>query len=132
MVRSVLLIDDDRDDWDILQESLFQVNFHYEFHAVASAEEAFEFLKNNKENSPSLIILDLVMPRTNGIDILKRLAKEYAIPVIVHTTVCTDEIIRSAKEFGAIDCVKKGTRYSDNLKFAQRICDLMKGMETAA
>jgi CheY-like chemotaxis protein len=121
MKQRILLIADDDDDFKILHESLIQVGFTGRVHHAASGEEAFKFLDQQKSELPSLIILDLNMFKTDGIEVLIHITSEYGIPVVVYTTACTDEIVTRVKGFGAIDCLQKGTRYSDNLKFSKRI-----------
>lgn len=126
MDTGILLIDDDEDDIIFLRESLLQSGFRSSIDAVLSGPEAFHFLNERKEMLPSLIILDLNMPEMNGIEVLEKLQSDYSIPVIVYTTSCTDEIINEVKSRGAIDCLKKGTSYFDNLKFAAHVVQLLR------
>lgn len=121
----ILLIDDDEDDILFLKESLLQAGFRSSIYAVLSGQEAFRFL-NEQQEMPSLIILDLNMPEMNGIKVLEKLQLEYNIPVIVYATSCTEEIIGEVKSRGAIDCLKKGTSYFDNLKFATHVVQLLR------
>lgn len=126
MDAGILLIDDDEDDIIFLKESLLQSGFRSSIDAALSGQQAFQFLDERKEMLPSLIILDLNMPEMNGIKVLEKLQSDYSIPVIVYTTSCSDEIIDEVKKLGAMDCLKKGTSYSDNLKFATHVIQLMR------
>lgn len=125
MQQCILLVDDDKDDCDFLKESLIQVGVRLPVNVVHDGPEAFKFLENLNDNLPQLIILDVNMPLMNGMVILERLSREYKIPVILYTTSFDDNLMNEAKSLRAIDCVKKGTSYSDNLKFAKRVSEFV-------
>jgi CheY-like chemotaxis protein len=121
----ILLVDDDVDDCELLEETLREVGITLTINVVHDGPAAFEFLKNLDGNLPKVIILDVNMPMMNGMEFLSKLNSLYTIPVIMYTTTCDDNLIREAKELGAIDCVKKGTSYVDGLKFAKRVAQLV-------
>jgi CheY-like chemotaxis protein len=125
MRQSILLIDDDEADCEFIQESLRQVGVRLHIYFAHDGPAAFKLLSELKENLPTLIILDVNMPMMNGMVVLQQLSQLYKIPVILYTTACDDTLIKEAKSLGAIDCVKKGTSYSDNLKFAKRVQGLL-------
>ena len=126
MQRSILVIDDDEDDCRIIKESLLQVGIRFPIHITMDGEQALGLLKEMKTNLPSLVILDLNMPGMNGMQVLEFINSEFGIPVILYTTSCDDATVIKAKGMGAVDCIKKGTSYSDNLKFAKYVADLMR------
>jgi two-component system alkaline phosphatase synthesis response regulator PhoP len=64
----VLLVDD---DWDILE--LLEYNLEKEGFKVKTLEDSFQAVSVAKEFSPDLIILDIMMPHPNGIEICKEL-----------------------------------------------------------
>jgi CheY-like chemotaxis protein len=128
MRQSILLVDDDKDDCNFLHDSLIQIGVKLPIVFVHDGPSVFRLLESLNENLPKLIILDVNMPLMNGMVVLAKLNKEYKIPVILYTTSCSDEIIREAKANGAIDCVKKGTSYVDNLKFAKRVSELVRNL----
>jgi CheY-like chemotaxis protein len=126
MRASVLVIDDDEDDYKFIKEGLILFGLRLSILWSADAPTAFKLLDDLKDNQPKLIILDVNMPVMNGMDALKFLIKTYQIPVVLYTTSCSDEIVQEAKRIGAIDCIKKGTSYADNLKFAKYVSDMLK------
>lgn len=80
---TILLAEDDPTLADLYTERLKQEGFTV-IHAL-NGEEALEFVK---EYNPALIILDIMMPKMNGLDVLKTLKENPAtavIPVIVVT-----------------------------------------------
>jgi CheY-like chemotaxis protein len=85
----LLLVEDDRVDAMTVVRALKQVGASNPLHHVTDGEFALEFLRNPENPRPGLILLDLNMPRMNGIEFLS-VAKHdpalRAIPVVVLTT----------------------------------------------
>ena len=127
MARGILIVDDDIDDCQIVVESLQQIGWNNQIDFVHGGLEALEFLeaKNKLNASPVVIIIDLRMPMMSGLELLAQIKQYYKnVPVILYSTACTDELIKQAKQAGAVDCVKKGTSYMDNLKLAHLVLSL--------
>jgi CheY-like chemotaxis protein len=88
-VRTVLLADDDEDFRCALAELLTAEGFHVI--DVPSGEEALAVLEHAtkaRTRSPDLLVLDLMMPRLSGLDVLRRLRKsaQWArLPILVVT-----------------------------------------------
>ena len=125
MANGVLIIDDDEDDCLLIEESLHQVGILERIVSKRGAMDGIRFLEETKDDLPKVIILDLNMPEMNGLEALQEILKRYAVKIIIHTTTCSDETISKVKLLGGFDCVKKGTSYSDNLKFARKVYDLL-------
>jgi CheY-like chemotaxis protein len=87
--QSVLLVEDDRVDAMTVQRALRQLEAPNPLHHVTDGEKALEFLRDPSKPRPGLILLDLNMPRMNGIEFLSRVKQDSAlkaIPVVVLTT----------------------------------------------
>jgi CheY-like chemotaxis protein len=123
--QSILIIDDDEDDCQVVKESLFQVGLHAQIHACLGGKDGLAYLQQPRQNLPTLIILDLNMPEINGLEVLEMIENLYGIPVFVYATGCDPEVVKKAKQLGAVDCIEKGTSYTDNLKFAKKVKDFM-------
>ena len=79
--RTVLVIDDDP-----IIVKLLQVNFEIEGYAVISAENGVSGLARAHDDQPDLIILDVMMPGMNGLDVarsLKGADDTRSIPIIL-------------------------------------------------
>lgn len=129
MEYTILIIDDDPDDCELVVEGLHQVGWRFQIESITDPEEALNFIewKNRSNALPSIIILDLNMPKIGGMQVLAKIKEiNNDIPVILYSTTCTDEIVKQAKKLGAFDCIKKGTSYTDNLKFARLVLSLVK------
>jgi len=85
----ILLIEDDVVDVMALKRAFRDLKVLHPLHVAGNGEEALEHLQDPKRPMPGLILLDLNMPRMNGIDLLKVLKADdrlRRIPVIVLTT----------------------------------------------
>ncbi|MEX1238983.1 MAG: response regulator, partial [Cyclobacteriaceae bacterium] len=81
----ILLIEDDADDAELTILALKKHNLITPIHHIDDGEKAMDFLFGPEQN-PSLILLDLKMPRVDGIQILRRLKSDpekQDIPVVV-------------------------------------------------
>lgn len=76
----VLVVEDDEAIADVLRRSL-----RAEGHEVQSAGDGAEALTVAERFSPDLVILDLGLPRLDGIEVLKRLRAEGDVPVLILT-----------------------------------------------
>ena len=82
----ILLIEDDLDDAELTIHALSKRNFANHVIHIDDGAAAIKYLFDENNTRPGLILLDLRMPRVDGIQILRRLksdAVKSAIPVIV-------------------------------------------------
>lgn len=85
----ILLVEDDTIDQATVKRALKDIKVTNDLFIVNNGEEAIDFLKDSKNVLPGIILLDLNMPRMNGIEFLKIIKKDEllkSIPVIVLTT----------------------------------------------
>ncbi len=85
-VIEILLIEDDPDDAELAIHALRKNNLVNNLVHIDEGEKAMKFLFSSTESSPRLILLDLRMPKVDGIQILKKLKEDPEkrhIPVIV-------------------------------------------------
>jgi CheY-like chemotaxis protein len=98
--RRVLLAEDDRFLRRAAESRLRQNGF-----TVLPAVDGEEALKVARAERPDLILLDLIMPKLQGFEVLKALKQDPAtapIPVIVLSNLGQDEDLKQAMELGAI------------------------------
>lgn len=99
----VLLVEDDQGDALMTREAFDHYRIRNELHVVTDGEQALRFLRRRGEYAsaprPGLILLDLNLPRRNGLDVLAELKSDpelLVIPVVVLTTSqARDDIMRS-------------------------------------
>ncbi len=103
--RSILIIDDDLTLREMYEEYLKASGF-----TVLSAQDGEEGLIKAKESNPSIILLDLMMPKISGIEVLHQLKADNTmkdIPVIVFTALIQDLEKQESFAAGASDYVVK-------------------------
>jgi CheY-like chemotaxis protein len=99
----VLLVEDDPGDVLMTREAFEQYQITNTLHVVGDGEQALQFLRRDGEYTdmprPGLILLDLNLPRRNGLEVLADLKADdnlLSIPVVVLTTSQAEEdILRS-------------------------------------
>lgn len=87
--KPILLVEDDRVDAMTVERALKENRVANRLDMVANGEEAVTHLRNPQKERPCLILLDLNMPRMNGIEFLRVVKRDEAlkkIPVVVLTT----------------------------------------------
>lgn len=87
--RNILLVEDDVVDAMTVKRALKEIHVTNQLHTVGNGEEALEFLRSSKNDHPGIILLDLNMPKMNGLEFLKIMKAEpnmKRIPVVVLTT----------------------------------------------
>ena len=105
MERKILIIEDEKILSEMYQDKFSQVGFK-----VISATEAKEGLELAKKEKPDLVVLDMLLPRENGIFFLKELRKHKeisSVPVVVFSNFDDPDTKRQAKKFGAKDYLIK-------------------------
>ena len=92
--RPILLVEDDKVDAMTVKRALKEIHVTNHVETAGNGEEALEYLRAHKDEEPCIILLDLNMPRMNGIEFLK-VAKQdellKMIPVVVLTTSKEDQ-----------------------------------------
>ena len=105
MTREVMVVEDDADLQPLLAFTF--ENKGYEVSVFSGGEDALEYL--NAGNRPDCIVLDLMMPGIDGLDVLEARAEtEFAdIPVIVLTAWDAEDTVERAFDRGADDYITK-------------------------
>jgi len=99
----VLVVDDEPDAVELLQEFLTSKGYD-----VITAGEGEEALRKVKAERPHLILLDVRMPKMNGLEVLRQVRQiDKEVGVIMVTAVNEDETGRQALELGAFDYIVK-------------------------
>lgn len=100
--RRILVVDDEPKIVDVIKSYLEKNGY-----AVATACGGREALEKFKNENPSLIILDWMLPDITGEEICRVLRKTSAVPVIMLTARAEEENILAGFRFGADDYVVK-------------------------
>ena len=102
MTKTILLVEDDIDLANLTQEYL--ENFHLKVDVVGDGEEAVSLIL---DNPPDLVLLDIMLPSIDGIEVCRQVRAEYQGPIIMLTarTEQMDQIL--GLEIGADDYLCK-------------------------
>ena len=124
----VFIIDDDPDDQDLLIEALMSIDPSIECFTALNGQEALTKLETRALPYPSLIFLDLNMPRVDGrrcLHELKKNPKFKSIPVVIYTTSSEEKDKDDMKQLGAMDYMVKQFNFSLLKKQLRQILPLI-------
>lgn len=103
--KKILIVDDEKFVVKALTEKLVLEGF-----SIDSAYDGQEALLKVNQVKPDLILLDIIMPKLDGISVLKRLkahSKTKNIPVIILTNLSDDKKVNEVLETGGTDYLVK-------------------------
>ena len=118
--HTILLVEDDELDIISVERSLKKLESEYTLQTAYNGIEALDILrKSDPETLPDVILLDINMPRMNGIEFLRTLRTDQNlkdIRVFIMTT-SSDSMDRGqAEELGISGYIIKPLNYTDNTK----------------
>ncbi len=120
MKHTILLVEDDELDIISVQRSLKKLESEYELHTAYNGIEALQMLRDQDlALRPDVILLDLNMPKMNGIEFLKALRADNSlknIKVFVMTTSSEGSDRSMTEELGISGYIIKPLNYTDNTK----------------
>lgn len=115
--RYVLLVEDNPDDEELTLLSLRKNNLSHDIVVVRDGVEALDFLFGNAQYAnrdvthlPTVILLDLKLPKLDGLGVLKRLRADErtrTLPIVVLTSSSQDADVIASYELGANSYVRK-------------------------
>jgi len=120
-LNPILLVEDDNVDVMAVERALKDLKIKNQLVSTANGEEALEYLKNNGNKKPCIILLDLNMPKMNGIEFLKIVKADKTlkkIPVVILTTSSQQQDIVESFQLSVAGYIVKSIDYA---KFAKAI-----------
>jgi two-component system phosphate regulon response regulator OmpR len=102
MEKKVLLVDDDEKLLKLVKEYLEGYGFQ-----VLALPDGSAVMKTIAAQSPDMVILDIMLPGKDGLDILKEIRTEYSVPIIMLTAKGEDADRIVGLELGADDYLPK-------------------------
>jgi adenylate cyclase len=105
MPSKILIVDDEPFNLDLLEQELADYDY-----AIERASDGVEAVEKTETFRPDVILLDYMMPKMNGLEVVKRLRaseQHKAIPVILLTAKATQEDKIAGLDAGADDYVTK-------------------------
>lgn len=126
MINPILLVEDNPIDVDLTKRALSRHRQASEVVVARDGEVAVNMIARWEagEPVPSLILLDLKLPRLSGLEVLQRLKQHphfSSIPVVVLTTSRDDGDVKSAYQLGANSYIVKPVDFDKFVEVAAQI-----------
>jgi CheY-like chemotaxis protein len=113
----ILLVEDNPKDVELTLHALRKENLSNSIHVVRDGEEALDFLfcretysDRSFDNPPKLVVLDLKLPKVDGLEVLRALKKDVrtqAIPVTILTSSNEDRDLVDSYKLGVNSYIQK-------------------------
>ncbi|MDD5437132.1 MAG: response regulator [Candidatus Omnitrophica bacterium] len=124
--KKVLVVDDEIDFLEMIRLRLEANNY-----TVVTAMDGNEALEKFKSEKPAAVLLDILMPGMDGIDVLKKIRKtDDKVPIFIITAFSNEERFRIANKFNASGFIVKTNdlqREIQNITTAIGISESFKG-----
>lgn len=122
----ILLVEDNPLDVDLTLRAFKRRNLVNPVHVARDGEEALAWIPlwEAGETQPAVILLDLNMPRIDGLSVLRSLKTRdelRRIPIVILTTSKEDRDINTAYDLGANSYIVKPVDFDNFLQVAQQI-----------
>ena len=114
MSKTIVLIDDDPDDLDIMKETIEKVAPSTQCISFLYPDEAIRVITSELIVVPDFIIIDMNMPRKTGLECLQDLraqAEFKEIPIIIYSTTISVPVRETLLKAGATHVFQKPSKY---------------------
>ncbi len=122
--KVIFLIEDNRGDIRLIQEALKSTTAHYEVVVARDGVEAMDYLRQDGEIRPDLILLDLNLPKKDGREVLAEIKSDASlkhIPVVVLTTSRNEEDIFKSYDLHVNCYISKSRNLAELFKIVRGI-----------
>lgn len=131
VTKTILLVEDNPDDEALTLRALRKNNFAHTVDVVHDGAEALDyvFCKGNyavRDNSqtPQLILLDIKLPKVDGIEVLKKIRESeqyHHIPIVMLTTSSEENDVVKSYDNGANSFIKKPVDFTEFLDVVNKL-----------
>jgi CheY-like chemotaxis protein len=109
---AILLVEDNPDDEMLTLRALKKINIINEISVVRDGEEALQFLFGDahKDSLPLMVLLDLKLPKLNGLEVLREIRankRTKSLPVVIFTSSNEEKDILESYNLGVNSYVRK-------------------------
>ena len=123
----ILFAEDDREDQFILTDAFREIGHAENICFVENGEEVLQYLSDlEPQLFPSLIVLDLNMPKMNGTETLRALKQNEAykkINTIIFSTSVNEKEKSECMQLGAVSYITKPVKYNETINTARHFYD---------
>lgn len=121
MTWSILVVDDERDTRHFLRLTLQLSDFE-----VFEAEDGIDALQKVKTHQPDLMLLDVMMPNMDGLEVCRRLRKDPQtadLPIVIVSAKTSVEAVKAGLEAGATRYLTKPIMRDNLLETIREVLD---------
>jgi len=129
--KTILLVEDNRQDEMLIMRALRKINLANTVDIVRDGQQALDYLFREGEfagrpdtGSPAVVLLDINLPRVNGLDVLRQLRRDprtSVVPVVLLTSSDEEQDRLTGYEEGANSFVRKPLDFSEFAETAARL-----------
>lgn len=121
MAKTILIVEDELTMQRALKNKLEQAGY-----VIRAAADGNEALADMQKVSPDLVLLDLIMPKLDGISVLRQMKGDERlknIPVVILTNLSSGDKVAEAMQLGTFDFLVKANYSLDDVlkKVADRL-----------
>ncbi|MBE2283309.1 MAG: response regulator [Prosthecobacter sp.] len=130
-IVEILLIEDSPEDLEMTQRALRKINLGNSVHVARDGAEALDFIfcegefaSRRIEDTPKLILLDLKLPKVDGLEVLQRIkgdTRTQNIPVVVLTSSKEQEDVVRSYKLGVNSYIVKPVNFEGFTKAVQDV-----------
>ncbi len=131
----ILLVEDNANDEALALRALNSVSAVGKIHVSRDGKEALDYLFDvdgcAQDDPPCFVLLDLNLPKLNGIEVLRRMRTEPAgqlIPVVVMTSSVEQQDLDAAYKAGANSYIRKPVDYGEFKEVVQLLAQYWLGI----
>jgi len=122
--KTVHLADDDEDDRMLMKEALEEANPGVNVVESEDGKELIENMKSSDDLSETIVVLDMNMPRMNGIETIQAMKEDpelAEVPTIMLSTSDNPELAKKAIDAGADEFMTKPNNFRALIDIAKKI-----------
>lgn len=122
--RAILLVEDNADDEALTIRALKKNNIKNEIIVARDGAKALEYLLDESKRVPQIVLLDLKLPKVDGLEVLKRIRSEERIrmlPVVILTSSKEEQDLINGYRLGCNSYIRKPVNFDDFLEAARQL-----------
>jgi len=124
MQKKILLVEDNPDDEALTKRALKTNNIQNEVVVARDGAAALEYLLGDAGELPAVVLLDLKLPKVDGLEVLRRVraeARTRLLPVVILTSSKEEQDVVSGYSLGANSYVRKPVDFDEFVRAASQL-----------
>ncbi|HOT45803.1 MAG TPA: response regulator [Spirochaetota bacterium] len=110
MIKKILLVEDNPDDVELTRRAFVKSRLANDLVVAADGEAALELLQGENRIAPALVLLDLKLPKIDGLEVLRRIRADertMLLPVVILTSSREESDLMRGYQNGANSYIRK-------------------------